>query len=177
MGETMNIHAHYTRDLKRTFRATLRLHRRMLRTVWAVGVLCLLAAVLVGTAGTGARAASATGIYAAGAVLFTVLPVAAIWLGLFLNRRAIVEEVDVTVTDRRITRRTAIETREFGWEMVRRVLEHRDFWIFVVNRLTTVTLYKSDLSATQRAELEAFLARRPGHTAASLGTGAPPPVQ
>jgi hypothetical protein len=61
MGETMNIHAHYTRDLKRTFRATLRLHRRMLRTVWAVGVLCLLAAVLVGTAGTGARAALGTG--------------------------------------------------------------------------------------------------------------------
>jgi hypothetical protein len=160
MGDTVNIHVTYTRDLKRMFRLNLRLRRWTFYIWWAVGGFFLLGAVLVGTSDTGPHRASAAEFYATLAVLLLVGPVAAIWAVLYLNRRSFVGEVDVTVTDQMIIRRTTLDTMEFGWDKVRRVLEGRDLWIFVVNFFTRVAVYKSDLNAEQRAELEAFLARR-----------------
>jgi hypothetical protein len=160
MGGTMKIHVTYTRDLKRMFRFNLRLRRWYFCICWAVGAFFLLQAVLVGTAGAGPHRASAAEFSATLAVLVSLLPVAGIWAALYLHRGSFAGEVDVTVTDQLITRRTTLDTMEFGWEKVRRVLEGRDLWIFVVNFFSRVAVYKSDLNAEQRAELEAFLARR-----------------
>lgn len=157
----MNIHVHYTRTVKRGFRPTFRMNRWLLGVSWAVAALALLSTVVAATAPRTPNQASATEFFAELAVLFAILPVAAIWPRLYAERRTGAgTTADVTVTDRLITRRAGVDIREFGWEMVHRVVETRGFWIFVVNRRTTVTLFKSDLNSEQRAELEAFLARR-----------------
>jgi hypothetical protein len=146
--------------MKRMFRFNLRLRRPYFCICWAIGALFLLCALLAGTAGTLPHRASAAGFYATLAVLASVAPVAGIWTALYLHRESFAGEVDVTVTDQLITRRTAIDTLEFGWEKVRRVLEGRDLWIFVVDFFSRVAVYKSDLNADQRADLEDFLALR-----------------
>jgi hypothetical protein len=45
--------------------------------------------------------------------------------------------------------------------MVKRVLETGDCWIFIVNRLQFVTLYKAALTPLQRGQLTAFFDARP----------------
>jgi hypothetical protein len=149
----------YTQDLKRMFRLSLRLRRWRLYIIWTVGAFCLLEAVLAGSTARPGRV-PVTAYFATLAVLCFVLPMAFLWVRMYLQRRSFAGEVDLTVTDQLITRRTAIETLEFGWDSVRRVLQRRGMWIFVVNFFTQVAVYKSDLSAEQCAELEAFLARR-----------------
>ena len=44
--------------------------------------------------------------------------------------------------------------------MIKRVLETGDCWIFVVNRLQSVTLYKAALTSLQRDQLSVFLNAR-----------------
>lgn len=168
----MNIHVHYTRTLRRAFRPRLRMNRWLVGVYWAIGALFLLSAVVPGTSSKTPDRASTAAFLVAYAVLFAIMPVAGLWLRSVVDRRVGTgTTIDVTVTERLISQRTGIDVREFGWEMVRRVLETRGFWIFVVNRRTTVTLYKSDLNADQRAELEAFLARwRSGQSATWTST-------
>ncbi len=162
MGDRMNIHEHYPRTVRREFRPRLRLNRWIVGVCWPISALCALIAALEATTSRtpAPAAAAATTVWAAYAAVWAVLPVVAVWLRLLVDRRVGTgTTIDVTVTERLITRRMGVDVREFGWDMVRRVPETRSFWIFVVNWRTSVTLYKSDLNAEQRAELEAFLAR------------------
>lgn len=158
-GGHVQISAHYTRDLKRTFRVTARLRRGSIYRFRAIGALIVL---FVGLAAW--SAVLSTGAIVANAVLgvvVCVLPDVGLWLNLRINREAIVVDVDVEVTDRGICSRTATQCTTIRWEMVKRFLEAGDCWIFVVNRLLVVTLYKSALTPLQRAQLTAFLAGRP----------------
>jgi hypothetical protein len=157
----VQISAQYTRDLKRTFRATTRLRRRLNRIVRAIGALFVLAAVLVGSTGgsTGTMV-----VLALCGVVIAVEPEVLLWLSLRRNREAIMVDVDVEVTDRGISSRTATGSVMAGWEMIKRVDETSDCWIFVVNRLQVATLYKSALTPDQRVEMSDFLAGRPWET-------------
>lgn len=82
-----------------------------------------------------------------------------VWLRVRRNRDVIVEEVDVTLTDEIIRRKTATVTAEYKWGTLSRIIDGRDFWIFVVNRLNVVMLWKAFLTPEQRAEFEGFLAK------------------
>jgi YcxB-like protein len=157
MAGAMQITARYTRDVKRTFRITRFLRRRIYRVFRAIGVIFVLAAVLVGVTG---KSPGTTAVLAVCGVIICVEPEAVLWLSLRRNREAIEVDVVVEVTEQEITSRTATETRQLGWQMIRRVVDTADCWVFVANRLQMVTLYKSALPSDQRAELAAFLASR-----------------
>jgi hypothetical protein len=153
----VQISVHYTGNLKRSFRATARLRRGQFRLIHAIGALFVLAAVVVGSAGGSGTAV----VLAASGVVVGVEPEMLLWLTLRRNREAIVVDVDVEVTDRGISSRTATGSVTAGWEVIKRVDETSYCWIFVVNRFQVVTLAKSALAPDQRAELTAFLAGRP----------------
>jgi hypothetical protein len=154
----MQIHVHYTGDPKRTFRMITYVQRRRTDASRAIGALVLLGAVLIGATGGSVYVVLFLAVFG---VLTLVMPNAGLWWAVRRNRELMVRDVDVEVTDRGITRRTATVTTQARWEQVQRVLETDDFWIFVINRLQWVGLYKSHLTPDQRAELAAFLATRP----------------
>ncbi|HUD35512.1 MAG TPA: YcxB family protein [Streptosporangiaceae bacterium] len=158
-GGYVQISVHYTRDLKRTYRVTARLRRRTFNLFRVIGTLLVL------LAGLGAwSAAFSVGTAVADTVmgiLIFVLPDAALWLGLLRNRSVFVVDVDVEISDRGISSRTATQSTTLEWGMVKRVLETGDCWIFVVNRLQHMTLYKAALTPLQRGQLIAFLDARP----------------
>lgn len=163
----MQINVHYTRDLKRTYRATVRLRRRAFYRRGVLGVACVLLAVLADAAG---QSAALVAFFAGCAVVMFIVPPVVVWLALRRHRAAIEVDVDVEVTDRGISTKTTTQSTHVTWEMVQRVIDGGDFWIFVINRLQNVALYKSLLTADQRAELTAFLASRTGDVS-SAATG------
>lgn len=154
----MQINVHYTGDPKRTFRMIAYMRRRTADASRVGAALVLLGAALNGA--TGGSVFTTAPLAGVGVLMF-VTPNAGLWWAVRRNREAIVRDVDVEVTDHGINRRTATGTTHARWDMVQRVLETGDFWIFVINRLTWVGLYKSHLTPDQRAELAAFLAARP----------------
>lgn len=124
LGGYVQINAHYTRDLERTYRASARLRRGAFN---GFRVLCVLLVLL---AGLGAW----SGAFSLGtAVFYTILDILAC---------------------------TSIQSTTIEWSMVKRVLETGDCWIFIVNRLQAVTLYKAALTSLQRDQLTAFLNTR-----------------
>ncbi len=153
----MQITAHFTRDLKRTFRVARFLRRRVYRVFRAIGVLFLLAAAVAGTSGNAVGTAVVLAVCGA---IICVEPEVVLWLSLRRNREAIEVDVEVEVTEHGITSRTATETRQLEWQLVQRVVDTGDCWVFVANRLQMVTLYKPALAPDQRAELTAFLTSR-----------------
>lgn len=156
----MNMSVRFTTDLRRTFRATRRLRRKSLYAMRCIGVLTILAGLLAAV-GRGSVALTVTCIIL-GLVLIAEMDVV-IWLRLRRNRDVIVQPVTVTLTDEGISRATPTTSVEFTWDAIRQVIDERDLWIFVVNRLQTVTLAKEMLNSDQRTELAVFLAtRRPG---------------
>lgn len=158
----MQITAHYTRDLKRTYRATARLRRRTFRLFRILGVVLVLLAAL-GAWSAAFSPGTAAG-YAAFGIVIGVFPDISLWLSLLRNRDVFAVDVDVEITDRGISSRTVTQATTIEWGMIRRVLETGDCWIFVVNRLQVVTLYKAALTSLQRAQLTAFLqAQRAGN--------------
>ena len=154
----MQINAHYTSDLTRTYRATARLRRGELRLFRGAAVLLVLLASL-GAWSAAFPLGTAAG-YAALGVVIGVLPDAAIWLRLVRNRDVFVVDVDVEITDHGISCRTATQSTTIGWNMIKRVIGTGDCWIFVVSRLQVVTLYKAALTPLQHAQLTAFLDER-----------------
>lgn len=163
---TLQINAHYTSDIKRAYRATMRLRRGAVYRGYVLGVVCMFLAVLAYVTGQPAGLVALFVVFA----VVGFLPPVLVWLALRRNRAAIEVEVDVEVTERGISRKTLTQSTDVTWELVQRVIDGGDFWIFVINRLQNVTLYKSLLTPAERAELTAFLASRAG---ASLrpGTG------
>lgn len=154
----MQITAHYTRDLKRTYRVTARLRRSTFTGFRVLGALIVL------LAGLGAWSAA---FPARTAVSYTLLGVAAcalpdltLWATLLRNRDVYLVDIDVEITDRGISTRTATHSTTIGWNMVRRVIETGDCWIFVINRLQAVTIYKAALTPLQHGQLTAFLNAR-----------------
>jgi hypothetical protein len=89
------------------------------------------------------------------------MPWPLLWLAVWRVREAVVVDIEVEVTDQGISRRTATSQVQARWEMIRKVIEARDYWIFVIDRVHVVTLYKSVLTPDQHAEMAAFLTRRP----------------
>ncbi|HET9899237.1 MAG TPA: YcxB family protein [Streptosporangiaceae bacterium] len=154
----MQIATHYTRDLKRTYRVSARLHRGAFRLYGALGALVVLYAGLGAWSAAFSLGTAAT--YAAAGIVLGLLPGAGTWLSLLRNREVFAVDVNVEVTDTGISSRTATRSTDIQWGMVRRVLETPDCWIFVVNRLQAVTLYKAALSPLQRAQLTDFLNTR-----------------
>jgi YcxB-like protein len=148
---------HYTKDLKRTYRVSTRLRRASFIRFRVGGALLVL---LAGLGVWSAAFSPGTGLaYGACGVLVGVLPDAAVWLNLLRNREVFAVDVDVELTDGGISSRTATQATSIEWGMVRRVLETDDCWIFVVNRLQAVSLYKAALTPLQRSQLDAFLDR------------------
>jgi hypothetical protein len=164
----LQISAHYAPDLKRTYRAIVRLRRRGIRGMRVFGVVCGLLAVLAGSVGR--QSAGIVALIAMYGLVFITVPPFSLWLLLRRSRAAIEMEVDLEVTDLGITRKTATQTTHVTWEMVQRVIDCSDFWIFKINRLQNVVLWKSVLTAEQCAELAVFLASRAG-SATSVGAG------
>jgi hypothetical protein len=158
----MEINVHYTGDPGQASRATARLMRGRARVVRGLGALFVLLAIGGGAAGAPVPGVALVG--ACGALLIAV-PGLAPWLVVRLRRKAIVVDVDVEVTDQGISRRTATHQVEARWEMVRKVIETSDFWLFIVDRRHFVALHKSVLTPAQRAEVAGFLARRPWEAA------------
>jgi hypothetical protein len=154
----MQISAHFTGDMRRTYRATARLRRTANRVFRAIGAVFLLLAVITGTAGGQVGTAV---VLAVCGVLIIAEPDVVLWLALRRSREDLVVDVEVEVTDSGISRQTATQRTQAPWEKVRRILETDDFWIFVISRFQNITLYKSTISAAERAELTAFLASRP----------------
>jgi hypothetical protein len=161
----LQINTHYLRDLKRTYRATVRLRRRAIYRNRVLGALVLLAAVLAVAVGKSGYIIEM--LVVVGIVLLTI-DATQMWLALRRHRAAIEVDVDVEVTDRGISTKTATASTQVTWEMVQRVIDGGEFWIFVVNQLQTVVLYKSDLTPDQRTELTAFLASRAGNVASAV---------
>jgi hypothetical protein len=154
----MQISAHYTRDLKRTYRVTARLRRSTFRLFGALGALLVLLAVLgAWSAAFPPRTAVA---YAVLGIVAAIMPGASTWLRLLRNKAVFAADVDVEITDRGISSSTAIQSTTIEWGMVRRVFDTGDCWIFVVNRLQSVTLYKAALTPVQRSQLTTFLDTR-----------------
>jgi hypothetical protein len=154
----VQISAHYTRDLKRTYRVTARLRRRAFNWFRALGGSLVL---LAGLGAWSAAFSEGTAVsYAALGILAFLFPDLTLWASLFRNREVYVVDVDVEITERGISSRTPIQSTTIEWTMVKRVLETGDCWIFVVNRLQVVTLYKAALTSLQRDQLSAFLNAR-----------------
>lgn len=150
----MNIEARYTTDVRRTLRATRRVRRRLRIGARVIGVVFLLLALLA------LRQPVVAVIFAVvGAVIFVEVDVI-LWLRVRRNREVFVRPVVTTLTDAGISQRTSTTAVEFPWDMVRRVIETKDFWIFVINRLQTVVLTRQHLTPEQQAELTAFLTAR-----------------
>jgi len=96
---------------------------------------------------------------ALGIFLIIQMPLKA-WAEVYRNRKILFEEVEITLTSEGIQWRTATTRFDVSWDMIKRVYELKDLWIFVVNRLTRISLYKHALSQEQQAELAAFIAAR-----------------
>ena len=151
----MQISAHYTRDLKRTYKVALRLRRGSFMLFRALGAVLVLLAGL--GAWSGAFSPGTTAFYVVMGIVIGVLSDAVTWLNLLRNRAVYAVDVEVDITDRGISTRTATQSTSIEWGMVKRVLEAGDCWIFVINRLQTVTVYKDALTPLQRAQLTTFL--------------------
>jgi|SRR5580658_2498125 len=151
----VQIGAHYTRDLKRTYRTTARLRAApsACSGSWAPSSCCR------PPSGHGSPGTAVA--YAAWGVVICVLPDATLWLILLRNRAVFAVEVKVEMTDRRISSRIATQSTTIKWTVVKRVLQAGGCWIFVVNRLQSVTLYQAALSPLERGQLTAFLNTRP----------------
>jgi hypothetical protein len=154
----MQINAHYTGDLKQRYRMIAYVQRRRTVTSRATAALVVLGVVIYGIGG---GSASTIEFLAPFGVVMFIMPDAGLWWALRRNRDLIVRDLDLEMTDLGITRRTSSGTTQTSWEMIQRVDETDDFWIFVINRVSWIGLYKSRLTADQRAELAAFLATRP----------------
>jgi hypothetical protein len=161
----VNICVSYRQDPGRTFRVLLRLNRRKIRILQCAGAVLVLAGAILGV---GARGAGwqAFSLVMLGVLLMTEVYLL-FWIAVHRNREALTERVEVTVTGEKVAARTATKSVVLGWDMVRRIIEGDDFWIFAADRLTMVTLWKQALTADQRAELTAFLASGRGTAAAS----------
>jgi len=154
----LQISAHYTRDLKRTYRVNARLRRGAFNGFRVLGGLLVLLAGL--GAWSAAFSVGTAVFYTVVGILVCLLPDGALWLNLLRNREVFVVDVDVEITDRGISSRTPIQSTTIEWSMVRRVLETGDCWILIINRLQVVTLYKAALTSLQRDQLTAFLNTR-----------------
>lgn len=116
----MQISAHYTRDLKRTYRVTARLRRGSFNGFRALGALIV---VLAGLGAWSAAFSVGTAVsYTILGILVCVLPDVSLWLKLLRNREIFVVDVDVEISDRGISSRTATQSTTIEWRMVRRVL-------------------------------------------------------
>ena len=156
----MNISVRFTPDLRLTSQAVRRLRRKPTYVLRCIGVLVMLAGLLDSAVG-GPVAVAITGLVI-GLVLVVEIDVV-IWLRLRRYKEMIVQPVAMTLTDEGINRASPTTSANFTWDMVRRVIDEQDFWIFVVNPLQAVMLPNAILSPDQRSELAGFLAaRRPG---------------
>ena len=153
----MQITTHYTGNLKRTYRASARLHRRADLRSYRLGGLFVLLAVLAVAARLPEYIITVLAVFG---VLLLAIP-AMVWLKLRSFRAAIEVDIDVEVTDHGISYKTATQTIQATWGMIQRVIDSDEFWIFVINQRQAVALPKPHLTPNQRAELTAFLASHP----------------
>jgi hypothetical protein len=156
----MNITVGYPPDRRRSVRIYLRLNRSLVIVSRCLGVFSLLVAA------ASYRYPGRVAVWAVlGVALLAEMPLV-FWTTVRGNREAFAQDIEVTMTDSTVTHRTRTTSVELSWDMVRRVHEGKDFWIFAVNRLKYVSLWKGALTPDQAAELAAFLAaRRVGHAA------------
>ena len=154
----VQISAHYTRDLKRTYRITARLRRGTFRLFRVLGVLLVLLAVL--GAWSAAFPARTAAPYVVLGIVIAVMPGASIWLRLLRDKAHFASDVDVEITDRGISSSTASQSTTIEWGMVRHVLDTGDCWVFVASRFLAVTVYKAALTPVQRSQLTTFLDTR-----------------
>lgn len=153
----MDISVQYTPDLRRSFRLSLWLCRKSLWSGAAVGVLL----IILGVAFIGNTSREiAPFLIAAGVVLIIETPLL-LWMRVYRNREILLKEVEVALTSEGIQRRTATVTFDVTWDMVERIYELNDFWVFAVNRLTRFGLFRQRLTEDQQAELAAFIAAWP----------------
>jgi hypothetical protein len=152
----MRISVQYMPDLRQTVRLLLYLRRKVLWTFVAVGVLSIVFGVVM--AGH-APPVLWTLLIVIGALLIIEYPVL-VRIVVYRNRRIILKGAEVTLTSEGIERRTDTTTVHVTWDMVERVQELNDVWIFVVNRLTHIAVAKQALTHEQRAEMAAFIAGR-----------------
>ena len=153
----MNISVRYMLDLRRSVRLNLYLRRKAMRVFMALGALL----IILGVVSIGASTAFAAWFIAIGVLLVIEVPLLT-WVQVYANRKNLLEEVEVTLTSEGINQRTATTTLSVTWDMVERIHERHDLWIFVVNRLKRISLFKQALTPEQQAELAVFIAARTG---------------
>ncbi|HLI38585.1 MAG TPA: YcxB family protein [Streptosporangiaceae bacterium] len=165
----MNITVGYPPDRRRSVRIYLRLNRRLVIVLRSLGVFSLLVAA------ASYRSPGSVAVWTALGVALLAEPSLVFWTIVRRNHEAFDEDIEVTMTDSTVTHRTRTTSVELSWDMVRRVHEGKDFWIFTVSRLKYVSLWKGALTPGQAAELAAFLARRRvGHAAVTPPAKTPP---
>jgi YcxB-like protein len=152
----VHITVSFTPDLRRSRQVTRRLRRRVLRALRVAGVVMAVVAALAAVGGS-----------VGGAVVLALLAVllffegdVVVWWQVRASWEVLSQPVDMTITDEGISQATATSTAVFGWPAIRRVIEDRDYWIFVVSRFQRLVLRKALLSPAQQAELGVFLAAR-----------------
>ena len=158
----MNISVRNRVDTRQVVRANLVLKRKLRRFFAACGVLMIASGLTSALVSVGSgRWVFAAIMIVLGIYLIVGVPLGS-WLSVHRNREALLGEVEITLTSEGIQGRSSIATFNVPWDMVKRVYERKDLWIFVVNRLSALTLAKSALSQEQQSELADFLAARTG---------------
>jgi hypothetical protein len=153
---TMHISVRYTLGLRQTVRLLLYLRRKVLWTYVVVGVLLIVLGVVVPGH---TSPLLVTLLIVIGALVIIEYPVL-IWMAVYRNRWIILKGAEVTLTSEGIERHTDTTTVHVTWDMVERIHELDDVWIFRVNRLTHIAVGKEALTPEQRQELAAFITGR-----------------
>jgi hypothetical protein len=151
---TMDISVRYTPDFSRTVRFYFYLHRKPLRN----SVICWAFLILLGLAAIGLKQPALGVASILAGVLSIITGPVLLWRTVYMNSEIFLKEVEVTLTNEGIEKRTDTITWHFSWDMIERVDESNDFWIFFANKLTFITVSKQALSQEQREEVTTFIA-------------------
>lgn len=153
----MNISVKYTPDLRQTFRLNLWMHRKSIWVTVAFGVILIAwGAILM----SGPSLELGLFLVCTGALLVIEPPIV-VFMGVYRLRQIILKQAEITLTSEGIEWRTATTTLKVTWDMVERIYELKDVWIFFVNKLTRIGLFKQNLAGSDEAELTAFIAAWP----------------
>jgi hypothetical protein len=133
-----------------TIRLNLYLSRKSAWLLAATGVLELISGPAVWPDAAGL-------FYAMGAVFIIETPLLVV-LRVYKYRQLVRQDVEFTITDEGIQRRTENHSLRVAWEMVERASELKDYWIFITKKpIRRIVLRKRGLSQEQQAELAAFI--------------------
>jgi hypothetical protein len=151
----VNITLRYTQDPAVVRGATNRLRRGVNLYFAALGG--FLAGIGAANAVVGGRAPY-TALALVLAAVVGAEPLVAVWLRVYRSGSTFRVEVEFSLTDGLIWRRTATSSLELGWTAIRKVVENYQCWILLLDRRQGITVPKAAMTGPQREEFTDFLA-------------------